>query len=251
MTGMVLMLFEILDLTLIFCLLVALAASAMTAFAGFGGALVMVPLLTLMLGPVQAVALTGLCSLIGLVHVVPGLMKLVRWSEVLPVALGLLIAVTVASHFLVTTSPETIRLWMGVFILLAAAILMSDLKYKGPRGTVPSMAVGAVTGGIMGGAGVPAGPVLVIYYLAAPDTAAVQRANIMISVWLLLSIMMVNLAFHDAIETTTFLRAAFTVPASILGAFLGKYLFSKAPVTWFAKVSPWLLFAIGASMLII
>ena len=69
MTGTVLMLLEILDPDLIFCLLVALAASAMTAYAGFGGALVMVPLLTFLLGPVQAVALTGLCSFVGLVHV--------------------------------------------------------------------------------------------------------------------------------------------------------------------------------------
>lgn len=251
MTGTVLMLLEILDTDLIFCLLVALAASAMTAYAGFGGALVMVPLLTFLLGPVQAVALTGLCSFVGLVHVIPGVVKLVRWAEVLPVVLGLFVSVTVASHFLVTASPETIRLWMGIFILLAAAILMSDLKYAGPRGVVPSMAVGAVTGGIMGGVGVPAGPVLVIYYLASSETAAVQRANILISIWLLLSVMVANLVLHDAIETTTFLRAVFTVPASILGAFLGQYLFRKAPATWFRNVAHWLLIAIGASMLIV
>ena len=245
------MIFEILDLTLISCFLVALAAAAMTAYVGFGGALVMVPLLTFLLGPVQAVALTGICSLIGLVQVIPSLVRLVKWSEVLPVFLGLLVSVSIGSHFLVTAHPDTIRLWMGAFILVAAAILMSDLKYAGPRGVGPSLAAGAVTGGIMGGAGVPAGPILVIYYLASSETAAVQRANILLSVWLLLGIMLANLILRDAVETTTFLRAGLTVPASILGAFLGQHLFSKAPVTWFRKLAHWLLLAIGASLLII
>ena len=34
---------------------------------------------------------------------------------------------------------------------------------------------------------------MVIYYLAAPEPPSVQRANIMVSVWLLLVIMLANL----------------------------------------------------------
>ncbi len=57
---------------------VAYLASGMTAYAAFGGAPVMVPLFTLLIGPVQATALTGICSAIALVHLVPWQLRDVR-----------------------------------------------------------------------------------------------------------------------------------------------------------------------------
>ena len=140
---------------------------------------------------------------------------------------------------------------MGVFVLLAAFILIRDLRYKGARGPVPSFGIGAVTGVIMGGAGVPAGPVMVIYYLAAPEPPSVQRANIMVSVWLLLVIMLANLVMRDAIVARTAISAVFIAPASIIGASLGQYLFKRIPVRWFKMFAHGLLVVIGISMLVI
>ena len=245
------MLIEIIDLTLLIGILLALGAATMTAYAGFGGALVMVPLFTFLVGPVQAVAIMTICSVVALLHVVPGLMKIIKWSEVVPLFIGILVSASIGSHFLVVADTGTIRLGMGIFILISAAVLILDFRYSGPRGTLPSMSVGAVTGGIMGGFGVPAGPVMVVYYLAAPEPAQVQRANIMFSVWLLLLVMLGNLLARDAIETATFLRSIFIAPASILGAMLGQFLFKQAPVTWFKKFAHWLLIAIGASLLLV
>ena len=245
------MLIEIIDLTLLIGILLALGAAAMTAYVGFGGALVMVPLFTFLVGPVQAVAIMTICSVVALLHVVPGLLKIIKWSEVVPLFIGILVSASIGSHFLVVADTGTIRLGMGIFILISAAVLILDFRYSGPRGTLPSMSVGAVTGGIMGGFGVPAGPVMVVYYLAAPEPAQVQRANIMFSVWLLLLVMLGNLLARDAIETATFLRSIFIAPASILGAMLGQFLFKRAPVTWFKKFAHWLLIAIGASLLLV
>lgn len=245
------MLIEIIDLTLLIGILLALGAAAMTAYAGFGGALVMVPLFTFLVGPVQAVAIMTICSVVALLHVVPGLLKIIKSSKVVPLFIGILVSASIGSHFLVVADTGTIRLGMGIFILISAAVLILDFRYSGPRGTLPSMSVGAVTGGIMGGFGVPAGPVMVVYYLAAPEPAQVQRANIMFSVWLLLLVMLGNLLARDAIETATFLRSIFIAPASILGAMLGQFLFKRAPVTWFKKFAHWLLIAIGASLLVV
>ncbi len=107
------MFIEVIDLTLLVGTLVALAAAAMTAYVGFGGALVMVPLFTFLIGPVQAVALTAICSSVALVPVLPGLFKTVKWSEVVPVFIGLVVSASIASHFLVVADVGTIRLGMG------------------------------------------------------------------------------------------------------------------------------------------
>ena len=245
------MLFEVFDIILLTGMIVAVFASGMTAYAGFGGALVLVPLFTLMIGPLQAISLMAMVGTLSLVHVIPGLFKVIRWREVVPLVAGLLISISISSSFLVRADADFVRLCMGLFILLAAAILILDFRYSGPRGTLPCFVVGVVTGIIMGGIGVPAGPVMVIYLLAAPETPQVQRANIMIAVWLLMLIMLVNLFGRDVIETSTLLRAAFIAPASLFGATLGQYLFKRAPVTWFKTFAHGLLIVIGVAMLAI
>ena len=242
---------EVVDVTLAIGVLVALFASGMTAYAGFGGALVMVPVFTLMIGPVQAVALTGICSAIALIHVVPSLFRTIRWREVLPLFAGLLISISIASSFLVQADPDLIRIFMGLFILAAAAILILNLQYAGPRGPRTSFCVGLLTGTIMGGVGVPAGPVMVIYYLAADEPAPVQRANIMFSVWMLLILMLTNLLARGAIDGNTAIQAMIIAPASIMGAYAGKWMFRRAPVTWFKTFAHALLIVIGLTMLIV
>jgi len=242
---------EVFDIILVAGMVAAVFASGMTAYAGFGGALVLVPLFTFLIGPVQAISLMAICGGLSLIHVAPRLFRVIRWQEVLPVVIGLVIAITLFSGFLVTADAGFVRLCMGAFILLAAAVLILDLRYTGPRGFWPSFAVGLVTGMIMGGGGVPAGPVMVIYFLASPDPAPVQRANIMFSVWLLMLIMMANMIGRDVIEVNTMLSAAFIAPAAMFGATLGQYLFKRAPVTWFKIFAHGLLVVIGVSLLVI
>ena len=55
--------------------------------------------------------------------------------------------------------------------------------------------------------------------------------------------------FEGMVETETFLRAFLIIPGSLFGAWLGLYIFKKAPVTWFKSVANWILIAIGASLL--
>ena len=116
------MFLEVINPMLFAGMLVAFFASGMTAYAGFGGALVMVPLFTLMIGPVQAIALTGLCSAVALFHLVPGQLRLVRWKEAAPLVAGLLVAISLSSGFLVKADPAFVRLCMGACVLLAACI---------------------------------------------------------------------------------------------------------------------------------
>ena len=245
------MFFETIEITLILAMLVAFFASGMTAYAGFGGALVMVPLFTLMIGPIQAIALTGLCNSIALLHVLPSIIPVVQWKEVVPLVAGLLIAVSVSADFIVSADQSLIQMCIGIFVLLAALIMICDLRYRGPRGLIPSFGIGALTGAIMGGAGVPAGPVMVIYYMAAQEPPKIQRANIMVSIWLLILIMLANLFFRDAITFKTATNAVFIVPVSIIGSFVGEYLFKRAPVTWFKTFAHRLLLVIGVLMIFI
>ena len=129
------MFFEAIEITLILAMLVAFFASGMTAYAGFGGALVMVPLFTLMIGPIQAIALTGLCNSIALLHVLPRIISVVQWKEVVPLFAGLLIAVSVSADFIVSADQSLIQMCIGIFVLLAALFMIMRFALSGTKRT--------------------------------------------------------------------------------------------------------------------
>ena len=103
----------------------------------------------------------------------------------------------------------------------------------------------------MGSFGMPAGPIMVIYYMSAPVEPQVQRANIIISVGVVLLFMMGGLFFNGAYHESTVARAIVITPIFMAGAWSGAYLFQIAPVSWFKKVTYAILIVTGVSILII
>ncbi|MDC3177528.1 sulfite exporter TauE/SafE family protein [bacterium] len=241
---------EVLDISLFIAVLIALLSSSLTAYIGFGGALIMVPLYTLLFGPIEAIAITTICSVLGLSYVVFKLLSEIDWSEILPLSVGIVIANFVGIQFLTSTDASIITLGIGICVSIAGLTLMFDFKYRGDRGIGKNFVVGVTCGGIMGAFGVPSGPILVVYFLAAPISQVKQRAHILFPIWLMCLVTAATLIAKGQVETETFLRTSFIVPGSLFGAWLGLYIFKKAPVTWFKSIANWILIAIGISLLI-
>ena len=240
---------EVFDTSLFIAVLIAVTASTLTAYIGFGGALIMVPLYTLLFGPIEAISITTICSVLGLSYVVFKLISEVDWSEILPLGIGIIISNFLGIQFLTTADASTITLGIGIFVVISGLILLLNFKYHGKRGFGMNAGVGLACGGIMGSFGVPSGPLLVVYFLAAPMSQIKQRAHILFPIWLMCFMTSSTLIFEGMVETETFLRAFLIIPGSLFGAWLGLYIFRKAPVTWFKSVANWILIAIGASLL--
>ena len=100
------LIFEVVNWELGLTLGIAFVASFMTAYAGFGGALIMVPLFTFLIGPIQAIALTAISGAFAYTHLIPASIKDAHWPELGPVAIGLLVSISIGSHFLVEIRPN-------------------------------------------------------------------------------------------------------------------------------------------------
>ena len=127
---------------------------------------------------------------------------------------------------------------------------MSGFSYQGPRNRTTSIFLGVICGSVMGGFGVPSGPILVVYFLAAPITAAAQRANILFPIWVMCLVTASSLGILGEIKHEILLLSCLILPFSLFGAWLGSNIFKKAPVSWFKTLANWLLIAIGASLLV-
>ena len=228
---------------------VAIVSGVIHGYTGFGAALVMVPLLALMYGPVEAIAVTSIAGLIGSAQIYPGAARIALWREVAPLTLAAVVATPLGVMLLFSVDPEWIRRAIGVFVLLAALLIMSGWVYRGRRGAAASAVTGAVCGAVSGVAGV-GGPPVVVYCLAAPEAVAVQRANIVSSIGVVIALVLGGLVVGGGVNGGTAARGLVIAPVYMAGFWAGVRLFAIAPQTLYRKVALWLLMATGLAALV-
>lgn len=237
------------DSALVYALGIAVLNGLIHGYTGFGGALLMVPLLSVLYSPVEAIAMVGVAMLCGSAQLYPAAARLAVWRELLPIFAGLVIFIPLGAYLLFHLDPHLIRRSMGGFIVVFAVILMSGWVYRGPRGIAPSAFVGALAGGITGASGV-GGPPIALYYLASPHPAETQRANIVISVTVMTAVVLTSVAVGGGFSTEVVLRGIFLAPAYLIGVWAGARLFVAMPKSYFRHAALWLLVVTGFAVLV-
>ncbi|NKB19284.1 MAG: TSUP family transporter [Alphaproteobacteria bacterium] len=228
---------------------VAMFNGMIHGYTGFGGALIIIPVLTFLFGPVEAIGMVMIITIFGAAQLARETVHLVRWRELVPICIGITAFTPVGAWFLYYIDPEIVRRSMGGFVVLFALILMSGWSYRGKRGALPSALVGMTAGGINGLTGV-GGPPLGLYFLSSPLPVEVQRANIIMCIVVLIIAMMVAIAVGGGYSWLVVTRALLIVPAYMLGAWCGARLFALAPKSWFKKVALVILLITGISVLL-
>jgi uncharacterized protein len=204
----------------------ALAAAFVRGLAGFGMAILLVPVLGLAIPPREAVVVANwLGLLIGLV----GLKKILGASERSAFAIsGLAMLATPLGVWLLAIADPALARLLIALIALGAFLLM--LLPKRPADHAPSSAETGATGitsGILTGfAGMP-GPPVVPYYLRRAIPAQLARASMM-TIFMATSI--AGVASATLLKVATLrepLLALLLFPAVLLGNWLGTLAFGK------------------------
>ena len=93
-------LWNIWTLELAWALAISGLAGVVLGFTGFGSALVMMPLMAILYGPVEALGLLGICSFLASLPIGWTAARQANWPEVGPMVMGLIIAVPIGIIFL-------------------------------------------------------------------------------------------------------------------------------------------------------
>jgi uncharacterized membrane protein YfcA len=204
----------------------ALGAAFVRGLAGFGMAILLVPVMGLAISPSEAVVTANwLQVFIGLV----GLRAILGQAERSAYVIGALavIATPLGVWLLAMTEPALARLLIALVALAAFGLVLLP---KRPAEHVPSSAetgaTGIVSGVLAGFAGMP-GPPVVPYYLRRLIAPTVARASMM-TIFMATSIAGVGSAV--ALEVATWrelMLAAVLFPAVLLGNWLGNQAFGK------------------------
>ena len=201
-------------------------AGVMRGITGFGGAMMMAPPLSILLGPVPAVAIALALEVAAAV---------VMFRDALPKANARMLAyltvpavftVPFGGYLLLVLDAAIARRLIAGMVVLSSLALMSGIRYSGTPRPSTSIALGGVVGVLLGATSVGAPPAI-LYLLSGPDPPAVTRANLTVFVTAVSVIGLVVLIVAGAIPWTLWRSIGLLALPYLAATWLGSHLFTK------------------------
>ncbi|OZA94073.1 TSUP family transporter [Altererythrobacter sp. H2] len=200
-------------------LLATLGSAYVRGLAGFGMAILLVPVLALALPPVESVVVANFLSLfIGLTEI----RRLVRGAERSAFHLsGLVLLLTPLGLFaLAATGPDIARLVIALIALSAFAAILLPRRRALHHGPLVTGGVGVVSGLMTGYAGMP-GPPVVPYYVGRDIPRETAKASMMLVFTVAGLAGLLSASVLGIMEMRHPLLAAALFPMVLLGNWLG------------------------------
>lgn len=158
---------------------ISATAGAARGFAGFGSALIYVPLISAVYEPkIAAVSLLLIDSATGIPYGAKAFPQC-DWRNVGPMAAAALVLLPLGTYLLLVVDPTALRWFIGFFVLFALPLLAGGWRYHGKPKLPITLAVGALSG-LTSGAVQIGGPPVILYWLGSALKAATVRANMFV-----------------------------------------------------------------------
>ena len=219
---------ELFAIDLAYAAAITLIAGAIKGFAGFGGGMFMVPLLSVLYGPVEAVIMILLLEASASVMLLPRALRDTNWPLVTPLAMATLVSIPVGTFVLVNTEADLLRRVIGVLVIFFVVVMYTGWRYRGRLNVIASAGAGLAAGFLAGSAAM-GGPVLVMYLMSDPDSFAARvRGSLLTIAMFLILYMFLNLVLFDAVGSEPVWRSIVLIPLILAGAWVGTRLFLVA-----------------------
>lgn len=189
-------------------------AAATQQLSGFGYALLAVPLLSLVIGPKDAVALSALSGLAGTALMVFRLRARIDRPVVRRLMLGAVVGMPLGIVVLRRISPSVLQVALSLVVLASVALLASGyrLRRESPRTEVGAGFIGGMVNTSIG----VGGPPVVIVLQAAEHEQHAFRATT-VTFFLCSNLLALPLFFASGVvDESTWVAGLFAVPAALV-----------------------------------
>jgi len=132
---------------------IALLSGVVLGYSGFGGALFMIPVLSLLIEPAHAVATTMIAAVIAQIPTTLKAARLAQWKECGPLLLTCIATMPVGVYLLASGDPQFVRRLVGFGTIAMASVLLVGWTYRGNRSRAASAMFGAMIGVFQGATG--------------------------------------------------------------------------------------------------
>ncbi len=229
--------------------LAVFAATLFQTVAGFGYAIVGVPLLSGILGIKETVMFLLIGSIYMRVYVVFKVRKELEFSMVKRIFLGAMVGIIPGSMVLKSLDANSLRIVLGTTLILAVIVLRSNYQWHTVHKKMEQIFFGVI-GGFFNGSTSVGGPPVVLYMLNSKQPKDKMRANLFLYflmtniftmvVWYVLG----NVKFSDAIGLPLW-----TLPAAFLGIYAGEKIFYHINQHLFNRIAMAAILISGLNMI--
>lgn len=168
-------------LTLLIC--TAFAAGLVRGFAGFGTAMVFVPIAALVVEPIYAILMMMTFDLFGPIALLPRAWRDGEPRDVGLLGIGAIVGLPFGVYLLTQLDPVVFRWIVSLLAISLLVLLVSGWRYRNPLNAMMTSLVGGVSGFLCGVAALP-GPPVILSYMSSPRSPQVIRGNTMMYLFL-------------------------------------------------------------------
>ncbi|MFD0980446.1 sulfite exporter TauE/SafE family protein [Tropicimonas aquimaris] len=204
--------------------------------AGFGFALAAVPIVSLVLSPVEAVAIGVLLQVVVGLRDVFVLHADIHRPSLVRLSLGSLLGTPVGILALTALSPDAARILIATAILVGLVMI---LRYKPTEQRAHNglaLAAGVASGAFSGLAAIP-GPPAVAYYLGSGINSVQTRASLLFFFFIAALMATPGLFVAGAVNSHTLWLSFVSIPALALGTWLGTEAFNRLDSTQYRQLA--------------
>ena len=220
----------------------AFLAGIVRGFAGFGTAMVFLPVASQLVEPIWSIIILMIMDAIGPAPIIPRAMREGHPRDLARLFAGLVVAMPLGLAVLFWVDPGAFKLAVSLISLVLLVLLMSGMRYHGPMNPPVIYATGAV-GGFLGGAvGIP-GPPVILLYMASPHPAAVIRANTTVYLYGFDILMLVTFAVLGRLWGTPLILGLLTALPYLAGNAMGWWMFRPG----YERLYRWVAYGIIAA----
>ncbi|QDO97173.1 sulfite exporter TauE/SafE family protein [Ferrovibrio terrae] len=214
----------------------AALAGLVRGFSGFGGAMVFMPIASLLYEPKLAAILLFIADDIAALAMLPAAVRRCIWREVLLLGIAAVIAVPFGVALLVVADADVMRWVICLVILLAVVLMALGWRYTGRLGLPATLGTGMLAG-LSGGAAALPGPPVVLLWLGGQGNAATVRANLIVFFGFTATASGIAYWWSGLFTQTSLLMSLPLIPAYLLPLSLGSRLFARSSEQQFRRVA--------------
>lgn len=232
---------------------VTLIAYVVKGFTGFGSGIVMVSVLALMMDLKVVVFAACVCAVVNGAALAAHAWRDVAWRPIAGVFIGLVMGLVVGVRILATLSGHSLKMCFGALVcVFAVRMFWRQLRSREqdfrpwPEWVGPiSGAVGGIILGVYGGGG----PAMVVYLAHQLRRKEVLRGSLIVLFFVGDVLRLGGYVFEDMATRQSLALSCVTLPAALLGGYLGTRVQGRVNAATFRLFVAGLLLVTGALLL--
>ena len=220
-------------------------AGLMRGYAGFGTAIILAPIYSVLWGPLAGVPVMLLMELLVSLQLVPRALREADRRVILPIGGAAALATPLGAFVLLAADPEWLRRAIGGLVLVFGFLMLSGWRYRGARPLGLNLVVGTAAGLLKGATGM-GGPPVILYLLAGTEEARRHRANLILFFGLIAVVSVVVPLAAGLIDGPVLVRFLIMLPVLLVTVRIGAALFGVVPARFYKPCAMLLLTTAGS-----